>query len=128
MRYFLGLLTVALVGFGGPLNAQEGTAVKEYKYKGETFQLDASKGCYVAVTYKHLTGHVEVNTRNNRSDQAPYRWNVNNGRSGGGNFFKETLDTLCARLLSKFRTEEAHKAFDPAKYCAELPDAVKNLP
>ena len=23
MRYFLGLLTVALVGFGGPLNAQE---------------------------------------------------------------------------------------------------------
>ena len=28
--------------------------MKEYKYKGEAFQLDDSKGCYVAVTYKHL--------------------------------------------------------------------------
>ena len=39
----------------------EVTAVKEYKYKGETFQLDDSKGCYVAATYKHLTGYVGVN-------------------------------------------------------------------
>ena len=127
MRYFLGLLTLALVGFGGPLNAQEGTAVKEYKYKGETFQLDDSKGCYVAVTYKHLTGHVKVNTGDNRSDQSPYRWSEN-GSSGPRNSFKEALDTLCARLLRNFRTEEAAKAFDPAKYCAELHDAVKNLP
>ena len=128
MRYFLGLLTLALVGFGGPLNAQEGTAVKEYKYKGETFQLDASKGCFVEVTYKHLTGHVEVNTGNNRSDQAPYSWNVDGSGESGIYSFKEALDSLCARLLTNFRTEEAAKVFDPAKYCAELHDAVENLP
>ena len=36
---------------------------------------------------------------------------------------------LCAlSLLRKFRTEEASKVFDSAKYCEELHDAVKNLP
>ena len=30
--------------------------------------------------------------------------------------------------VHKFRTQEAVKAFDPAKYCKELHDAVKNLP
>ena len=131
MRYFLGLLTVALVGFGVPLDA------KEYKYKGETFQLDDSKGCYVAVTYKHLTGHVGVNLGRNATAQHPYAWNISsegNVTSGGlkaGNrsaSFEAGLDALCANLLNKFRAEEAHKAFDPAKYCAGLHDGVKNLP
>ena len=140
MRYFLGLLTLALVGFGGPLNAQEGTAVKEYKYKGETFQLDDSKGCYVAVTYKHLTGYVGVNLGNQATDQSPYVWdtgkNVQNhvtsnglklGNSNGPSF-EANLDALCATLLREFRTEEAAKTFYPAKYCAEIHDGVKNLP
>ena len=131
MRYFLGLLTVALVGFGGPLNA------KEYKYKGETFQLDESKGCYVEVTYKHLTGYVGVNLRKNATGQSPYAWGISKGNitssglksgSSSGASFEANLDALCAHLLHAFRTEEAHKAFDPAKYCAELHDAVKNLP
>ena len=73
MRYFLGLLTVALVGFGGPLNA------KEYKYKGETFQLDESKGCYVAVTYKHLTGYGGVNLGKKASPKNPYAWGSRKG-------------------------------------------------
>ena len=30
--------------------------MKEYKYQGETFQLDDSKGCYAEVTYKDLKG------------------------------------------------------------------------
>ena len=85
MRYFFGLLTVALVGFGGLLNAQgltenEATAVKEYKYKGETFQLDDSKGCYVAVTYKHLTGYVGVNLGRKATAQHPYAWGISTRR------------------------------------------------
>ena len=133
MRYFLGFLAVAVVGFGGPLNAQDFT---EYKYKGETFQLDDSKGCYVEVTYKHLTGYVGVNLGRNATAQYPYAWvprkrNVTSGglkRGNGSASFEAGLDALCAKLLDNFRTEEAHKAFDPAKYCAELHDAVKNLP
>ena len=30
--------------------------MRDYKYKGETFKLDDSNGCYVKVTYKDLTG------------------------------------------------------------------------
>ena len=134
MRYFLGFLAVALVGFGGPLNAQDFT---EYKYKGETFQLDDSKGCYVAVTYKHLTGYVGVNLRSNATDQNPYAWDIGKGnttpngmKSGNSNgrSFKVNLDALCGRLLRDFRTAEAAKMFDHKKYCAELHDGVKNLP
>ena len=53
--------------------------VKEYKHKGETFQLDDSKGCYAKVTYKHLTGYVGVNLGDRPSDQYPYAWTTNKG-------------------------------------------------
>ena len=111
--------------------------MKEYKHQGETFQLDDSKGCYVAVTYKYLTGYVGVNLGEKTTGQSPYAWGIGKGNvtsSGlkGGNSngasFEANLDALCAYLLHAFRTEEAHKAFDPAKYCEELHDAVKNLP
>ena len=134
MRYFLGFLAVALVGFGGPLNAQDFT---EYKYKGETFQLDDSKGCYVEVTYKHLTGYVGVNLGSNATDQHPYAWNIGKGNAtpNGVNpgfatkgSFETNLNSLCTALLRVFAEEKAHKAYDSEKYCAELHDGVKNLP
>ena len=116
------------------------TAVKEYKYEGETFQLDDSKGCYAAVTYKHLTGYVGVNLGNQGTDKNPYVWYTDKrteryvtpdglkyGNSSGA-CFEANLDALCAQLVRDFSTEEAAKAFDPEKYCAELHDAVKNLP
>ena len=142
MRCFLGFLAVALVGFGGPLTAQdfgEGE-VTEYKYKGETFQLDDSKGCYVAVTYKYLTGYLGVNLGPKATDQSPYAWYTGktaerfatpNGMKSGnsnGRSFKVNLDALCDQLLRDFRTAEAAKMFDQKKYCAELHDGVKNLP
>ena len=35
----------------------------------------------------------------------------------------------CALILVRiFRTQEAVKTFDPAKYCKELHAAIKNLP
>ena len=49
------------------------------------------------------------------------------GNSNGA-CFEANLDALCAQLVREFSTEEAAKAFDPEKYCAELHDAVKNLP
>ena len=48
--------------------------MREYKHQGETFQLDDSKGCYVTVTYKHLTGYVGVNLGKKASPQNPYAW------------------------------------------------------
>ena len=112
--------------------------MKEYKHKGETFQLDDSEGCYATVTYKHQTGYVGVNLGNQATDKNPYAWwgknigwatpkGMTNGNVNGASF-KANLDALCDELLRNFRIEEAAKEFDPAKYCEELHDAVKNLP
>ena len=114
--------------------------MKEYKYQGETFQLDDSKGCYVEVTYKYLTGYLGVNLGARATDQNPYVWDTDKrpefyvtpkglkyGISSGA-AFEENLDALCNRLLQEFQLEEAAKAFDHKKYCAELHDRVKNLP
>ena len=133
MKYLFGLLIVVLINFGGPLNAQDGiknepTTVKEYKYQGETFLLDDSKGCCVEVTYKGLKGVVSVNIGDNRSDQSPYSWNIDGSGRSGTHSFKETLDSLCDQLLKKFRAAEAAAAFDPKLYCEVLHDGVKNLP
>ena len=51
----------------------------KYTYKGETFKLDDSKGCYVEVTYKHLAGYVGVNLQNNATDEQPYLWTPRKG-------------------------------------------------
>ena len=44
----------------------------DYEYEGETFKLDDSKGCYVEVTYKGLTGYFGVNISTTGTDQHPY--------------------------------------------------------
>ena len=114
--------------------------MKEYKYGSKTFQLNDSEGCYVTVTYERLTGYVGVNLGlfgEKPTSENPYVWYIDKkyvtpdglklGNSNGASF-KENLDALCAELLRKFRTEEASKVFDSAKYCEKLHDAVKNLP
>ena len=119
--------------------------MKEYKYQGETFQLDDSEGCYVTVTYKHLKGHAGVNIGSNASTLHPFAWHTGVGRvtpdgvqpgtslalqpgTSLDDFFNEHRDSLCADLLRIIRAEEASKAFEPEKYCTALHDAVKNLP
>ena len=105
-----------------------------YEYEGETFKLDDSKGCYVEVTYKGLTGHFGVNSSGTGTDQYPYSYYVGDeeyvtpdGLTEGAQSPSPEVarDSLCAELLDKFRTQEAVKTFDPAKYCKELHDAVK---
>ena len=48
--------------------------MSNYEYEGETFMLDDSKGCYVEVTYRDLTGYFGVNIRGNGTDQYPYSY------------------------------------------------------
>ena len=114
--------------------------MREYKYKEETFQLDDSSGCYVKATYKNLTGYVGVNIGVNATDQNPYVWYTDKRienyvtpeglkfGNGNGPSFESNLDALCDSLLREFHTQEAAKAFNRAKYCEELSEAVKNLP
>ena len=110
--------------------------IKEYKYQGETFQLDDSEGCYVTVTYKHLKGHAGVNIGSNASTLHPFAWHTGVGRvtpdgvqpgtsclqpgTSLDDFFNEHRDSLCADLLRIIRAEEASKAFEPEKYCTAL--------
>ena len=110
----------------------------DYKYAGETFKLDDSKGCYVEVTHdglRGLTGYFGVNISVTATDQYPYSYRVNEGSVTPNGIingiqnpsFKDARDEICEILLNRFRTQEAAKTFDRAKYCAELHDAVKNL-
>ena len=48
--------------------------MSDYKYKGETFKQDDSKGCYVEVTYEGLTGCVGVNLKDTATDKDPFLW------------------------------------------------------
>ena len=111
--------------------------MSDYEYEGETFKLDDSKGCYVEVTYKDLTGYFGVNIKDNATDQDPYLYwgegeryatpdGMRNGRQSSS--FEEALDQTCSVLLNRIRIQEGAKTFDRAKYCKELHDAVKNLP
>ena len=110
--------------------------MRDYTYKGETFKLDDSNGCYVKVTYKGLIGYFGVNIRGTGTDQYPYSYLVGgeenvtpDGMKWGdrSQSFNEASDSLCTALVRMFRTQEAVQKFDPAKYCKELHDAVKNL-
>ena len=118
--------------------------MRDYTYEGETFKLDDSKGCYVEVTYKGLTGYFGVNISGTGTDQEPYSYYVGGEEYVGDDEEHATpagltwgdrspspevaRDSLCADLVHEFRTQEAVKTFDPAKYCKELHDAVKNQP
>ena len=117
--------------------------MKEYKYKGETFQLDDSARGYVAVTYENLTGYVGVNLGTRATDEKPFVWYTahevggdNVATSDGLRFgiishdasFEANLDALCGQLLLDFRAEEKAKAGGHEKHRAEMHDAVKDLP
>ena len=111
--------------------------MRDYTYEGETFKLDDSKGCYVEVTYKGLTGYFGVNIGGTGRDHEPYVYCVGgeeyvtlDGMTGGdyqSPSFKDALDNTCNSLLNKFSAQEAAFLFR-LKYCEELHDAVKNLP
>ena len=111
--------------------------MSNYKYEGETFKLDDSKGCYVEVTYEGLTGYFGVNISGSGTDENPYSYHVAgeefvtpDGMTKGAPSPspENARDQICGKLLNIFRTQKAGETFDPAKYCKELHDAVKNQP
>ena len=111
--------------------------MSNYKYEGETFKLDDSKGCYVEVTYMGLTGYFGVNISGTGTDKFPYFYHVDgeqhvtpDGMTDGhqSESPENARDQICRKLLNIFRNHKAAETFDPAKYCKELHDAVKNQP
>ena len=108
-----------------------------YEYKGETFKLDDSNGCYVEATYKGLKGYFGVNIGGTGTETEPYVYCVGgeeyvtrDGMTGGDYHspsFKDARDNTCNSLLNKFSAQEAAFLFRE-KYCKELHDAVKNQP
>ncbi len=112
---------------------------KEYKYDGETFLLDDSKGCYIEVTYEGLTGYVGVNLSSEGTQATPYAWAVLNHIGGvvvddGLNdglkvsTIEEGLRRLCNWLIQHHTEQQAHKAFDREKACGELHEFYEKLP
>jgi hypothetical protein len=111
--------------------------VKEYKYDGEIFQLDDSKGCYIEVTYKDMTGYVGVNLGNDGSAGRPYVWwaedsdpvvadGLNYGNPNGSTQ-ESNLGALCNDLIRRQRQREVHAAFDREAACKALHDFVEKL-
>ena len=107
----------------------------EYKYEGETFLLDDSKGCYAEVTYKDQVGYVGVNLQG--TPGTPYSWRpelsqrvtpegLTRGISSGGDF-ESNLHALCTEPVRRQREAEAHKRFDPEAACKSLHEFVEKL-
>ena len=111
--------------------------MKDYKFEGEVFQLDDSKGCYVEVSYRYLKGYVGVNLGKEASDQYPFIWWLDaepvtrEGLKYGnpdGDSVESNLRALCNQLIRKYRIEEANRQFDREKYCNQLHETIRNLP
>ena len=108
---------------------------KEYKYQGESFCLDDANGCYIEVTYKEQRGYVGVYLQG--TAEKPLCWHDNesvvtkNGLSAGhitGGNLEDSLQALCARLLTNHRLAEERTAFRPEEVCKSLHDFVQTLP
>ena len=116
--------------------------VKEYKYQGETFQLDDSEGCYIKVTYHDMVGYIGVNL-NNASPERPYHWSVAGGKFGnprvtkdgigGGGVTAGNMDdgmqALCKHMVEMRREDEERKRnpFKPEEACHALHEFVEKL-
>ena len=110
--------------------------VTEFKFEGETFFVDDSKGCYAEVTYKDQVGYIGVNLQG--TADAPYAWmpvpdpwvtpnGLTNGNSSGTDV-DTNLRGLCGNLLQRQREAEARNAFSPEAACKSLHEFVESLP
>ena len=107
---------------------------KEYKYEGETFLVDDSKGCYLEVSYQHIVGYVGVWVVG--TPDRPYAWSpkrrlVTDEGLGNGSAPSATiesgLDNLCAYLLNQYQEEMGRKSFKPDEACEALHVFANNL-
>ena len=115
--------------------------MKEYKYQGETFLLDDSKGCYVEVTYDKVpdrVGIIAVALRGTK--EKPYvRMTMHRGATNdrltpngvdeeGHGSYESILGQVCSRLINAHREREAKEQFNPEEACHALHEAVSKLP
>ena len=107
----------------------------EYKFQGESFILDDSKGCYIEVTYKEQTGYMGVYLKG--TAEKPLCWydkpgvvtkdglqagNITSGDPEAG------MQALCKQLLANHRLAEKRRAFRPEEVCKSLHEFVHTLP
>ena len=106
----------------------------EYKFEGETFLLDDTKGCYVEATYGGQIGYVGVNPHG--TAETPYfwwpdetNWVTPDGLTNGnpGTDMQSSLNALCAQLLRQYREAEARKTFKPEDACGSLHEFVQSV-
>ena len=108
----------------------------EYKYEGETFLLDDSKGCYTEVTFAGMTAYVGVNLHNGTDDQ-PYTFTIENQHvdddgiklpTGGSLATPDSaLQRACTYLLARHSEQQAHESFDQKQACENLHQFIKSL-
>lgn len=100
---------------------------KDYKYKGEDFKLDDSKGCYLEVRYKDQVGYMGVNLSGRGG--GPYAFTFHGGSvskdgiTQGGSVaggVDANLSVLCKNLLEHHRQAEARAALKPEEACREI--------
>ena len=106
--------------------------MKVYKFDGETFELDDSKGCFVTVSYRDEVAYLGVNLRDG-SDRRPFRyagaWQTSaqpDGLASGSRVatFEDGLVGVCRLLLERQQQLE----FDREKACTALHDETAKLP
>ena len=108
-----------------------------YEYRGVKFEIDDSKGCYLEVAYKDVTGYVGVFLEGTKDTR--YAWGVVSSRvakdglsrgNSAGNTMLSNLQALCDWIITEFARREQQRAFTPEareQACAELHDFVKGL-
>ena len=108
-----------------------------YEYRGFKFMIDDSKGCYVEVTYKDVSGYAGVFL--NGTNDARFAWWVESSGvtkdglttgNSAGNTMQANLHALCDWIIAQHEEREQQRAFTPKareKACAELHDFVNGL-
>ncbi len=137
MYGFIRYAVLATILGGGPgiawVSAQ--TTMIEYKYEGETFQIQQVYEGVYEVSYKDVKGLVGVTV--SATADRPYGYSIspNNASADGlssGNFgygtVEEPLRLLCRHLIARHREIQGQRAFDRKKAFEDLQDFFKSLP
>ena len=122
--------------------------MQEYKFDGEVFLLDDSKGCFVDVYHSvmkdEVIGRVGVALDTGTNVQ-PYAWNYVHPstkewahglevtlagfrNSSSTSNMDGALAEVCGQYLSALRRMQEREAFNPEAACAALHQYIKTLP
>ncbi len=120
---------------------------KQHKYRGEQFDLDDSKGCYVEAIGRDFVGYVGVNISGSGTTSKPYAWwivpkgsdlpievtpdGLNGSHISVGSrdiTFLTALNVLLDSMIQRQRDLDDNRTkFDPKKVCDDLHEGFKSL-